>query len=108
MADKDINPDLFEETETIEEFETAEPPFYRVLLHNDDYTTMEFVVKVLMEIFHKNEEEAINIMFHVHHNGIGVAGIYTKEIAETKLYLTTEMARENGFPLLVTMEKENT
>jgi ATP-dependent Clp protease adaptor protein ClpS len=108
MADKDLNTDIFEETETIEEIKTEEPPLYKIILHNDDYTTMEFVVQVLKEIFHKNEEESIAIMLHVHHNGFGIAGIYTKEIAETKLHLTTEMARENGFPLLVTMEKENT
>jgi ATP-dependent Clp protease adaptor protein ClpS len=108
MADKNVDSEIFEETETVAEVKTEEPPIYRVLLHNDDYTTMEFVVKVLKEIFHKNEEEAINIMLHVHHNGMGIAGIYTKEIAEIKMYLTTEIARENGFPLLVTMEKENT
>ncbi|MBK8013096.1 MAG: ATP-dependent Clp protease adaptor ClpS [Deltaproteobacteria bacterium] len=95
-------------TETIVRTEevTKEPPMYRVLFHNDDYTTMEFVVSVLMVIFHHDEASAKQIMMHVHTNGVGVAGRYTREIAETKVAHTTELARQSDFPLEVTIEPE--
>jgi ATP-dependent Clp protease adaptor protein ClpS len=82
------------------------PPLYRVLLHNDDYTTMPFVVFVLQNIFQHNEADALRIMLQVHRQGVGVAGIYTHEIAETKVTQTTDLARANEFPLLCTMEPE--
>ena len=82
------------------------PKMYRVLLHNDDYTTMEFVVAVLREVFHHDEVAATRIMLHVHHNGIGVAGVFTYEVAETKVQKTMEMAQEAQYPLLCTMEPE--
>ena len=82
-----------------------EPPLYKVLLHNDDFTTMEFVVWILESIFNMNEEQAIQAMLNVHLRGSGVAGIYTYEIAETKVGQTTAVAREHEFPLLVTMEE---
>jgi ATP-dependent Clp protease adaptor protein ClpS len=82
-----------------------EPPLYKVLLHNDDYTSMEFVVAILEQIFQKNHEEAIRIMLNVHEQGIGVAGIYTKEICETKIALVHDLARRNEFPLRCSMEK---
>ncbi len=85
---------------------TEEPPMYKVLLHNDDYTTMEFVVDVLMQIFTKTSEEAFEIMLKVHREGIGLCGIYTYEIAETKVNIVQSVARENSFPLQCTMEKE--
>ena len=72
---------------------------YQVLLHNDDYTTMNFVVELLMGVFHKTFEEATRIMFNVHRSGIGVCGIYTFEIAETKVETVHQLARESGFPL---------
>lgn len=81
------------------------PPLYKVLLHNDDYTTMEFVVHVLKTIFHKSEPDAVRIMLAVHEQGIGVAGLFTYEIAEAKVSRVTEMARSSGFPLLCTMEE---
>jgi len=84
---------------------TKEPPLFKVLLHNDDYTTMEFVVSVLESIFNMPEGQAIQVMLNVHTQGVGVAGVYTYEIAETKVNKTIELARENEFPLLCTMEK---
>lgn len=85
--------------------EQKNPPFYKVLLHNDDYTTMEFVVEILMVFFHKSLEEATRIMLNVHHSGTGLCGLYPREIAETKVDAVTKHARANGFPLKTTMEK---
>src|SRR5712692_8120558 len=87
------------------EEKVGEPPLFKVLLHNDDYTTMEFVVAVLESIFNMPEGQAIQVMLNVHTQGVGVAGVYTYEIAEMKVTKTTELARENEFPLLCTMEK---
>lgn len=82
-----------------------EPAMYKVLLHNDDYTTMEFVVQVLMQVFHKSVEQATHIMLNVHKRGIGMCGVFTYEVAETKVETVTRLARENGHPLKCTMEK---
>jgi len=84
----------------------TEPPMYRVLLHNDDYTAKAFVVEILTAIFNKSVEEATHLMWQVHRNGVGVCGIYPYEVAETKTNIVTKAARENGFPLKATMEKE--
>jgi ATP-dependent Clp protease adaptor protein ClpS len=81
------------------------PPVYRVLLHNDDYTTMEFVVEILQTVFHRSLTEATQIMLHVHRTGIGVAGVYTYEVAETKVAMVEAMARHHEFPLKCTMEE---
>jgi len=86
------------------EEKTEEPPLFRVLLHNDDYTTMDFVVQVLQTIFNMPENQAIQVMLNVHVKGIGIAGVYTYEVAEMKVAKTTAMAREQEFPLLCTME----
>ncbi len=96
------------EQETLSETrdETKEPPMYRVLLHNDDYTTMEFVVEVLMYVFKKSPEAAATIMLNVHRKGIGVCGIYPYEIAETKVETVHNFAYENGYPLRCSMEQE--
>ncbi len=83
-----------------------EPPVYKVLLHNDDYTTMEFVVEILMNVFNKAIEEATRIMLNVHQQGIGVCGAYSYEVAETKVDTVHLLAHENGFPLKCSMEKE--
>jgi ATP-dependent Clp protease adaptor protein ClpS len=96
----------FEEAAVAESREKVEePPLFKVLLHNDDYTTMEFVVWVLESIFNMAVDQAIQVMLNVHTQGIGVAGVYTYEIAEMKVNKTTDLARENEFPLLCTMEK---
>ncbi|MDJ0621966.1 MAG: ATP-dependent Clp protease adapter ClpS [Desulfocapsaceae bacterium] len=89
---------------TQEKIETREPPLYKVLLHNDDYTTMEFVVAVLENVFKKTNAEATRIMLSVHHEGVGVAGVYTKEISETKVSIVHELAKQNNFPLRCSME----
>jgi len=81
------------------------PKMYKVLLHNDDYTTMEFVVFVLISIFHRSETDAVQIMLHVHKNGIGVAGVYTREVADTKVAQVEGLARQNEFPLRCTAEE---
>lgn len=85
---------------------TQRPPMFKVLLHNDHYTTMEFVVEVLERIFAKPIEEAVQIMLNVHENGVGIAGIYTAEIAETKIDRVHKLARKEGFPLRCSMEPE--
>jgi ATP-dependent Clp protease adaptor protein ClpS len=79
---------------------------YKVVLHNDNYTTMEFVVTVLMKFFHKTETEATHIMLSVHHKGSGVAGVYTKDVAETKVAQVQSYAKEHGMPLRLTAEPE--
>jgi len=89
-----------------DETRTEEPPLYRVVLHNDDFTTMDFVVFVLRSVFHRSEEDAWNLMMQVHVKGFGVAGIYPHEVAEMKVAEVTELARANEFPLLCTMERE--
>jgi ATP-dependent Clp protease adaptor protein ClpS len=81
------------------------PPMYKVLLHNDDYTTMEFVVQVLQSVFHKTAADATQIMLHIHRSGLGVAGVYTQEIAETKVSTVEAMARQHEYPLKCTMEE---
>ena len=83
-----------------------EPTKYKVLLHNDDYTTMEFVVEILMSIFHKSIAEAKKIMLTVHKSGKGVCGVYTYEIAQTKVHQVKQLAKKSGFPLLATVEEE--
>jgi ATP-dependent Clp protease adaptor protein ClpS len=81
------------------------PPLYKVLLHNDDYTTKEFVVQVLEYVFHKEHAEAVQIMLHVHRKGIGVAGVYPYEVAETKVALVENLARQHEYPLKCSMEE---
>jgi len=93
-------------TESRSDQKLERPRMWRVLLHNDDYTTQEFVVWVLETIFHKPRAEAFAIMMSVHRSGLGVAGVYTRDVAETKLKATRQLAEEQEFPLLVTMEPE--
>ena len=91
---------------TLTRTRTKKPSMYKVLMLNDDYTPMEFVVDVLQNIFQKNREEATQIMLHVHQKGVGVCGVYTYEIAETKVTQTVDYARKNQHPLQCTLEKE--
>jgi len=86
--------------------ELKKPPLYHVFLLNDNYTTMDFVVSVLGKVFHKSTVEATQIMLHVHKNGKGLAGTYSREIAETKIETVHMLAREHEFPLKCSMEKE--
>ena len=83
------------------------PPLYRVLFHNDDYTTRDFVVMVLMQYFHKNHVEASRIMLQVHRRGMGVAGIYPYDIANTKVHQVESLARENSMPLRLSLEPDD-
>lgn len=85
---------------------TQRPSLYKVLLLNDDYTPMEFVIEVLERFFAKNREDATRIMLHVHHNGVGICGVYTFEVAETKVAQVIEFARQHQHPLQCRMEKE--
>jgi len=85
---------------------TKKPAMYRVLILNDDYTPMEFVVHILERFFNKSREEATRVMLHVHKRGVGVCGVYTYEIAETKVQQVMDFARQHQHPLQCTLEKE--
>jgi ATP-dependent Clp protease adaptor protein ClpS len=98
--------DTVTERRTKEQTKTKRPPLYKCILLNDDYTPMEFVVEILKTIFHKQHAEATRIMLHVHQNGMGVAGVYPFEIAETKIKTVEELAQESQYPLKCVMEKE--
>ncbi len=95
-----------EETDVIDRPKTHTPRLYKVIFHNDDFTTQEFVVHVLLVFFHKTETEAMHIMLTVHRKGAGVAGVYTRDVAETKVQQVIAFARERGMPLLLTAEPE--
>jgi ATP-dependent Clp protease adaptor protein ClpS len=86
--------------------QTKKPSMYRVLLLNDDFTPMEFVIHILEKFFGKNQQEAAEIMMHVHRKGVGICGTYTFEIAETKVNTVMDYARKNEHPLQCTLEKE--
>lgn len=101
---QDPEGELALEQETREKID--KPRRWKVLLHNDNYTTMDFVVLVLVSVFHKSESEAIRIMLDVHQKGIGMVGVFTREIAESKVAKVQELAQKAEFPLLCTMEPE--
>ncbi len=86
--------------------ELQEPQMFRVLLHNDDYTSMDFVVEVLMGIFHKTQPQAEQIMLQIHEKGKAIVGVYTYEIAQMKVEQVRQRAKQNQFPLLATMEED--
>lgn len=98
----DFDADVLTESET----KLEKPPLYKVVLHNDDFTTMDFVVYVLQTVFHRSDMEAFAIMFKVHSEGVGVAGVYTYEIATMKAEKATNLARAREYPLLCTVEEE--
>jgi ATP-dependent Clp protease adaptor protein ClpS len=98
-------PETIEQVDSKTERDLREPAMYKVLLHNDDYTTMEFVVQILVLVFRKSVEQATQIMLNVHKQGVGMCGVFPFEIAETKVMTVTRLARENGHPLKCTMEK---
>lgn len=98
--------DFDEDVLTERKQKLKKPPLYKVLLHNDDYTSMEFVVYILQNVFHKSEADAVKIMMAVHLQGVGIAGVFTYEIAEAKINKVIKMAQEQEFPLLCTMEEE--
>jgi len=104
MADK--KPRRDEGVLTQERPKTKKPPMYKVLIHNDDYTPMEFVVAVLMQIFRHDEVTATQVMLHVHRTGVGVAGVYTYEIAETKVAQVLNAAKNHEYPLQCSCEAE--
>ena len=93
-------------TETLERTSTKKPQLYRVVMHNDDYTTQEFVVHVLKQFFRKDETEAHHLMLKVHMTGRAIVAVYTRDIAETKVEQVMDFAREHGHPLQVTMEPD--
>jgi ATP-dependent Clp protease adaptor protein ClpS len=100
------DPELDDAVITESKQKVEKPPLYKVLLHNDNYTTMDFVVVILIRVFHQSEGDAIRIMLQVHNKGMGVAGVFTREIAETKVGQVTQLAQQHEFPLLCTMEEE--
>jgi len=111
MAEDDDIPDWGDEDHvgdqgvvTKTEKKLKKPKLYRVLLHNDDYTTMEFVVMVLKSVFHHTDPEAVRIMLHVHKRGMGVAGTFSYEVAESKVAKVTRLARQEEYPLRCTLE----
>ena len=106
MPERDF--DLDELVVAEEQTTLKKPPLYKVLLHNDDFTTMEFVVYVLQTIFQRTEGDAVHIMLKVHHEGVGVAGVYTYEVAETKAEKVKILAEANEYPLLCTVEESET
>lgn len=97
---------MSEDISTIQKVKTKFPPKYKVLLHNDDYTTMEFVIYILQSVFHKSYEESEKIMLEVHVKGIGICGIYSLEIAESKCHKVMELAKVEVQPLVCTIEPE--
>ncbi|MDR2095141.1 MAG: ATP-dependent Clp protease adapter ClpS [Treponema sp.] len=101
-----INIERHTDNSTKKKKKLKEPDYYRVVLLNDNYTTMDFVVEILMSIFHKNEEEAERIMLDVHRKGRGVVGVYTLDIAQTKVNQVHTLARKREFPLKCIVEKQ--
>ncbi|HWP67359.1 MAG TPA: ATP-dependent Clp protease adapter ClpS [Candidatus Limnocylindria bacterium] len=106
MAQHDQERDVGVVTKTRRAPVVERPKRYKVLLHNDDYTTMEFVVWVLQSVFHHDEATAMQIMLHVHRTGIGVAGVYPREIAEARVSQVERLARQHEFPLRCSMEED--
>lgn len=105
-SDQDKQTDESIDSGLLEKPEIKEPSFYKVILLNDDFTPMDFVTHVLQKFFHKSPEEAQKVMLDVHKSGQGIAGVYSFEVAETKVFLTNNLAKQNKYPLKCIMEKE--
>jgi ATP-dependent Clp protease adaptor protein ClpS len=106
MAERDTQRDVGVVTRTKKKADVERPKRYKVLFHNDDFTTQEFVVWVLMSVFHHDEPTAHEIMLHVHLNGIGIAGVYPREVAEARVAKVDALARAHEYPLRTSMEEE--
>lgn len=102
----DPRDDFSDDLLTLPDQKLAKPPLYKVVLNNDDYTPMEFVIHVLQKFFRKNEAESVQIMLLVHKTGKGVAGVFPFSIAETKVKQVNDFSKQHGYPLLTTLEKE--
>jgi ATP-dependent Clp protease adaptor protein ClpS len=105
MSKETIRIDHESDIATKERQKVEEPPLFKVFLHNDDYTTMDFVVMVLQAVFNKDAAAATEIMLNVHKKGLGLAGVYTMDVAETKVAVVHDLSRKNEHPLRCTMEK---
>jgi len=110
MADENFDPedpDVKEGAHTLVKpsHQTKTPSFYKVIILNDDFTPRDFVVHVLQKLFRKSEQDATQLMLQIHHKGMGIAGVYTHEIAETKAYQVHDYAKENNYPLRASVEK---
>ncbi len=105
MSEKDIIKAPFTELLISTETKTKRPPIYEVVVLNDDFTPMDFVVMILQKFFNKPYQEAVDIMLKVHHHGQGICGIYTREVAETKVMSVIDCARNNNYPLKCVMHK---
>lgn len=103
MSGHNHSPDF--DSDTLLDEDLKEPRMFKVLLHNDDYTPMDFVVGILVEVFRKNLQQATQIMLNVHEKGVGECGVYTVEVAETKVAMVHARARKEGFPLRCSMEE---
>jgi len=106
MAGKKKSPTTRRDEQTLVKERVKRPERHKVVLHNDDYTPMEFVVQLLETLFGRSAAESTRIMLHVHRNGIGIAGVYSREIAEAKAVKSVKIARESGYPFLATTEPE--
>lgn len=108
MAQRDdTDSNVVTKTRTQPKEKLQRPKMFRVMLHNDDYTSREFVVEVLRHVFRRSENESVQIMLHVHNNGVGVAGVYTHEVAEVKVRKVEHLARQREFPLMLTIEPDD-
>ena len=102
----EVKDDIIEQTKEEVTEKTDEPSMYRVVFYNDDFTPKAFVVEILVEVFHKSAAEATELMWRVHRGNRGVAGVYPREVAETKVAVVTALARENGFPFKLFLEPD--
>lgn len=107
MSERDTDRRLDDDTQLLTRKRFKKPPLYRVVFHNDDYTTREFVVMVLEDHFHKTRAEATSVMLHIHTRGKGIAGVYPYDIAATKIAQVEQLAQQNQMPLRLTMEPES-